>query len=202
MLFRSATMTEGPQLFRYLNFMLAFAQPQDSEKDLLARFAKIGIAPGAPFKAHQLTAEQRKALEDGIADGRAEFAAFKKDKIDTHQVSSGDLFGSRDRLKNNCLYRYAGADLGIFGNSTDEAIYLSYFVDSEGKPANGAPPWYLRQVTWRDRQLPLISFEAACGVGRGGRAGADCGVEHPWRTADVEVYCVGDPGDSAFVQAR
>ena len=148
----TATMTEGPQLFRYLNFMLAFAQPQDSEKDLMARFAKIGIAPGAPFKAHQLTAEQRKALEDGIADGRAEFAAFKKDKIDTHQVSSGDLFGSRDRLKNNYLYRYAGADLGIFGNSTDEAIYLSYFVDSEGKPANGARHSYT--VHFAKDQLP------------------------------------------------
>lgn len=147
-----ATMTEGPQLFRYLNFMLAFAAPQDSEKELLARFAKIGIAPGAPFKVNQLTTEQRKALEDGIADAHAEFAAFKKDKIDTHQVSSGDLFGSRDRLKNNYLYRYAGADLGIFGNSTDEATYLSYFTDSEGKPANGARHSYT--VHFAKDQLP------------------------------------------------
>ena len=147
-----ATMTEGPQLFRYLNFMLAFAAPQDSEKDLMARFAKIGIAPGAPFKVKDLTAEQRKALEDGIADGRAEFTAFKKDKVDTHQVTSSDLFGSRDRLKNNYLYRYAGANMGIFGNSTDEAIYMSYFVDSEGKPANGARHSYT--VHFAKDQLP------------------------------------------------
>lgn len=147
-----ATMTEGPQLFRYLNFMLAFAAPQDSEKDLMARFAKIGIAPGAPFKVKDLTAEQRKALEDGIADGRAEFAAFKKDKVDTHQVTSSDLFGSRDRLKNNYLYRYAGANMGIFGNSTDEAMYMSYFVDSESKPANGARHSYT--VHFAKDQLP------------------------------------------------
>ncbi len=147
-----ATMTEGPQLFRYLNFMLAFAAPQDSEKDLMTRFARIGIAPGAPFKVKDLTAGQRKALEDGIADGRAEFAAFKKDKIDTHQVTSSDLFGSRDRLKNNYLYRYAGANMGIFGNSTDEAIYMSYFVDSEGKPANGARHSYT--VHFAKDQLP------------------------------------------------
>ncbi|TFF14386.1 DUF1254 domain-containing protein [Pseudomonas sp. BCA14] len=147
-----ATMTESPQLFRYLNFMLSFASPQDSEKDLLARFAKIGIAPGAPFKVNQLTAEQRKALEDGIADGKAEFAAFKKDKIDTHQVSSGDLFGSRDRLKNNYLYRYAGANLHMFGNSPDEAAYLTYSVDSEGKPANGARHSYT--VHFAKDQLP------------------------------------------------
>jgi hypothetical protein len=94
-----ANMTEGPQLFRYLNFMLAFAAPQDSEKDQLARFATIGIAPGAPFKVNQLSAEQRKALEDGIADAKAEFAAFKKDKLDTQQVAIGDLFGNRDHLK-------------------------------------------------------------------------------------------------------
>ncbi|AZF21646.1 DUF1254 domain-containing protein [Pseudomonas sp. R3-52-08] len=147
-----ANMSDSPQLFRYLNFMLAFAAPQDSEKDLLARFATIGIAPGAPFKLNQLTAEQRKALEDGIADGKAEFAAFKKDKIDTHQVSSGELFGSRDRLKNNYLYRYAGTNLGIFGNSTDEAAYFTYFDDSEGKPANGARRSYT--VHFAKDQLP------------------------------------------------
>ena len=147
-----ATMTEGPQLFRYLNFMLSFAAPQDSEKDLLARFAKIGIAPGAPFKVNQLTTEQRKALEDGITDARAEFAAFKKDKLDTHQVASADLFGSRDRLKNNYLYRYAGANIGIFRNSADEAASLSYLVDSEGKPANGARHSYT--VHFAKDQLP------------------------------------------------
>jgi len=148
----TATMTEGPQLFRYLNFMLAFAAPQDSEKDLLARFAKIGIAPGAPFKVNQLTAEQRKALDAGIADARAEYSAFKEDKIDTHQVSSNDLYGNRDRLQNNYLYRFAGAELGIFGNSASEAVNLRYTLDSEGKPANGARHSYT--VHFAKDQLP------------------------------------------------
>ncbi|KRP57999.1 DUF1254 domain-containing protein [Pseudomonas trivialis] len=147
-----ATMTEGPQLFRYLNFMLAFAAPQDSEQELLARFATIGIAPGAPFKVKQLTAEQRKALEDGIADAKAEFAALKKDRIDTHQVTSADLYGSRDHLQNNYLYRFAGAETGMFGNSGDEAAYFKYLVDSEGKPANGARHSYT--VHFAKDQLP------------------------------------------------
>ena len=147
-----ASMSEGPQLFRYLNFMLAFAAPQDNEKDLLARFATIGIAPGAPFKVNQLSAEQRKALEDGIADAKAEFAAFKKDKLDTQQVAIGDLFGNRDHLNNNYLYRYAGADVGLFGNSADEATYFNYVVDSEGKPANGARHSYT--VHFAKDQLP------------------------------------------------
>lgn len=147
-----ASISEGPQLFRYLNFMLAFAAPQDNEKDLFARFATIGIAPGAPFKVNQLSAEQRKALEDGIADAKAEFATFKKDKLDTQQIATGDLFGSRDHLKNNYLYRYAGAQVGLFGNSADEATYFNYVVDSEGKPANGARHSYT--VHFAKDQLP------------------------------------------------
>lgn len=26
-----------------------------------------------------------------------------------------------------------------------------------------SPPWYLGRVSWRQRQIPLLSFEAACG---------------------------------------
>lgn len=164
----TAAMTDSPQLFRYLNFMLAYAKPQDSEKDLLARFATIGIAPGAPFKVSQLSAEQRKALEQGIADGKAEFAAFKKDKLDTLQVTSGELHGSRDRLKNNYLYRYAGAIQRLFGNSAEEVSYMTYAVDSEGKPANGARHSYT--VHFAKDQLPpadafwsLTMYEAKTG---------------------------------------
>ncbi|KAF1006061.1 MAG: hypothetical protein GAK32_02536 [Pseudomonas fluorescens] len=43
-------------------------------------------------------------------------------------------------------------------------VAVAELIDFQrGEPASDAPPWYLRQVTWRDRQLPLISFEAVCG---------------------------------------
>lgn len=153
----SATMSDSPELFRYLNFMLAFAPAQESEKDLLARFARIGIVAGQPFDLKALSAEQRKALDDGISDAKAEFAAFKKDKVDTHQVVSGDFFGTRDHLNNNYLYRYAGANMGIFGNSADEAAYIGYFVDSSGKPANGARHSYTLHFA-KDQLPPADAF--------------------------------------------
>ena len=136
------TMSDTPDLFRYLNFMLAFAPAQDVEKDLLARFKTIGIEAGKPFNLTQLSADQRQALEDGIADAKAEFAQFKKDKVDAHEVSSGDLFGTRDHLKGNYLYRYAGANMGIFGNSAEEANYIGYFVDKDGKPVDASKQNY------------------------------------------------------------
>jgi hypothetical protein len=132
------TMSETPDLFRYLNFMLSFAPTQDVEKELLGRFAKIGIEAGQPFDVSKFTAEQRKALEDGISDAKAEFAEFKKTRVDTHEVSSGDLFGTRDHLKSNYLYRYAGANMGLFGNSAEEANYIGYFVDKEGQPVDAS----------------------------------------------------------------
>jgi hypothetical protein len=50
-------------------------------------------------------------------------------RINADEVSSSDMFGTRAFLKNNYLYRYAGAKLGLYGNSGEEAIYLAYFVD-------------------------------------------------------------------------
>lgn len=136
------TMSDTPDLFRYLNFMLAFAPPQEVEKPLLARFSNIGIEAGKPFNVTDLHADQRQALEDGIADAKAEFAAFKKTKVDTHKVTSGDFFGTREHLKDNYLYRYAGANMGIFGNSSEEAAYIGYFVDKDGQPLDASKNAY------------------------------------------------------------
>ena len=152
-----AHMSDSPELFRYLNFMLAFAPAQEAEKPLLARFAKIGVGAGQPFQASALSAEQRQALENGIADGKAEFAAFKKDQVDTHRVSSGDLFGDRAHLRNNYLYRYAGANMGIFGNSADEANYIGYFVDNQGHPVDAAKHAYTLHFA-KDALPPADAF--------------------------------------------
>ena len=137
-----ANMSDSPALFRYLNFMLAFAPPVNSESELLQRFKKIGIDPDKPFEESTLSPEQTQALQAGIDDGKAEFAAFKKTEIDTHKVSSGDLFGSREHLNNNYLYRYAGARLGIFGNSAEEASYMGYFTDVSGQPVDASKHAY------------------------------------------------------------
>ncbi|PRA57046.1 MULTISPECIES: DUF1254 domain-containing protein [Pseudomonas] len=153
----SAHMSDSPELFKYLNFMLAFAPAVDSEREALARFGKIGVVAGQPFELKTLSNEQRQALEDGISDAQAEFAAFKKEKIDTHQLSSGDFFGTREHLQNNYLYRYAGANIGIFGNSADEAAYMGYFVDSTGKPLNGAKRSYSLHFA-KDQLPPAEAF--------------------------------------------
>src|SRR5262249_7685392 len=70
-------MTETPAMFSYLNFLLQFAPTHPSEKELMARFAKIGIGAGQPFDTGKLSADMKKAIEDGIADvWQQDFAAM------------------------------------------------------------------------------------------------------------------------------
>lgn len=71
-------------------------------------------------------------------------------------MTAGDLFGTRDYLQNNYLYRMAGAVLGIFGNSKQEAMYPFYTVDAEGQPLNGANRYTLHFAA--DHLPPCMPF--------------------------------------------
>jgi hypothetical protein len=147
----SADMLTTPALFTYLNFMLQFCPTVPSETDLMARFAKINIGAGKTFDFSKLSAESQKAVTDGIADAGTDMADLMK-QINDDQVSSSDFFGTREFLKGNYLYRYAGAKLGLYGNSGEEAIYLAYFVDANHQPLDASKASYT--MTFRKGQLP------------------------------------------------
>jgi hypothetical protein len=59
-------------------------------------------------------------------------------QFDAGKVTSGDVFGTREYLKNNYLYRMAAAVLGIWGNSKQEAMYPVYYVDEAKQKLDGA----------------------------------------------------------------
>ena len=87
----------SPQFFEILSFAMRFAPVLPDEKEMRDRFASIGIGPDGDFDADKLSPEMRKAVEDGIADAWAEFDTFKKEKVDTDQVTAAQLFGTRSR---------------------------------------------------------------------------------------------------------
>ena len=128
------------EFFEVLNFVLQFCPTQPSEKDLMGRFARIGVGAGLDFNA-EASAEFKAAIEQGMADAWADYASLKA-RIDAGEVTSGDMFGTREYLQNNYAYRMAGAILGIYGNSKQEAMYPVYSVDADGQPLNGATGKY------------------------------------------------------------
>jgi len=129
--------------YRVLNFALQFCPTHPTETDLMERFARIGVGPGKTFDASKFSPETRKAIEQGMADAWADFARLKH-RVDAREVGSGDVFGTRDYLKNNYLYRMAAAVIGIYGNSKQEAMYPVYSVDAEGKALTGSNRYTVR----------------------------------------------------------
>ena len=115
----------------------------------------LGIAGGKTFTPGDLALDILQAVKDGMADAWAEFGAFKIREIDTLKVTSGDVFGTRAFLKNNYLYRMAGAILGIYGNSKEEAMYPVYLVDGAGAKLDGSTKAYA--LRFAPGQLPPVN---------------------------------------------
>lgn len=151
------TMTQTPEIFRYLNFLLTFCPTPADETELMRRFGKIGIGAGRVFHEKALPAATSAAMQDGIDDGIKEFELFKRSELDTGKIGSAALFGTREHLKNNYLYRYAAARGGIYGNSAEEAVYHAYFLDGDGAPLDAAGKRYVLSFV-RDKLPPADAF--------------------------------------------
>jgi hypothetical protein len=142
------------EFFNILNFILQFCPTDPSETKLMARFARIGVGAGNALDVGALSPDMKTAMEEGIADAWVDFTNLQKEKIDTGEVTAGDVFGTRAYLKNNYLYRMAGAVLGIGGNSKQEAMYPVYAIDADGQKLDGANRY---TVKFAPGQLPPVN---------------------------------------------
>lgn len=143
------------EVFNILNFLLQFCPTDPSEKDLMARFAKIGIGAGQKIDTTQLSPEVIAAMNEGIQNAwTQDFVKFKQ-QIDEGKVTSGDVFGTREYLKNNYLYRMGAAVLGIFGNSKHEAMYPIYTNDAKGQKLDASKNDYT--LRFSAEELPPVN---------------------------------------------
>ena len=128
--------------FDQLNAMLEYCPVHSSETELRARFARIGVEAGTTFDPDALSPEMRAAIEAGMADAWQAFDSLNTGPVARGEVVSGDMFGTREFLDNNYLYRMSAAVLGIYGNSEQEAMYPIYQVDANGDPLDGSKHAY------------------------------------------------------------
>ena len=143
------------EFFNVLNFVLEFCPTVPSEQDLMSRFATIGVGAGKRINFGAMSPEMKQAFADGIADGWKELDRLEKTDIASGKVTSGDLFGSREALQNNYLYRFAGAVLGIYGNSKQDAIYPLYREDADGDPLDASEHAYM--LRFEPGQFPPVN---------------------------------------------
>jgi hypothetical protein len=135
----------------YLNFMLSFCAPVAAERELLQRFATIGIGPGLPFDSAALDPALRADLAAGVAAGQQRL----EQRIAVTTSSTG-LFGSRAALGDDYQMRRAvGAAMGIYGNSVEEAVYVGTLADAHGQPLDGSKRYIMR---FNKDGLPPVRF--------------------------------------------
>ena len=135
--------TKSPKVFEQLNFILQFCPTHTSEKELMERFAKLNIGAGKTFDWDGFSPDIQSAIGQGIADAWADFALLKE-RGDAGEITTADIFGTREHLKNNYMYRWAAAALGLWGNSEEEAIYPAYWNDADGQKLDGSHRYTLR----------------------------------------------------------
>jgi hypothetical protein len=144
---------KSPEVFQQLNFVLQFCPTHPSEQELMDRFAKLDIGAGKTFDWNALSPDIQAAIGQGIADAWTDFAQLKE-RADAGEIGTADVFGTREHLQNNYLYRMAAGVLGLWGNSEAEAIYPAYWIDADGEKLDGSHRYTLR---FAQGQLPPVN---------------------------------------------
>ncbi len=133
--------------FTYLNFALTLCPaigPSAVELPMRARFAKMGIEAGKPFRADELSREQKASLEAGMKSGLAKIkqtvGKLGVDENGWRVATSG--FGNRQAYNGNFALRAAAAMAGIYGNDAVEALYPLLATDSDGKKPDASTNRY------------------------------------------------------------
>ena len=158
---------EGEQFnagaFTYINFMLSLITPVDKEKELMKRFAKIGLGTDQKFDINKFSPEIADAIEAGVKEGFKELEIFIE-KVKKDPLMSAKIFGTRKFLKESAakyynapnffVMRSVAAHMGLYGNSGAEATYPTYLVDSDGAPLNASENNYT--LTFQKEELPPV----------------------------------------------
>jgi len=142
----------SPEFYNLLNFVLKFCPTNATETELMQNFAKIKVGADQKIDLATMDSDLKKAYTDGMLDAWVSYEDFIKTKVNTGEVVSGQVFGTREHLQNNYMYRMTGAQMGIWGNSKDEAIYPVYKLDSNGKPLDASQNNYT--IRFEKGQLP------------------------------------------------
>ena len=140
---------EGDQftaaLFKYLDPILNNLTPVDNDKSIFERFRKIGLGTGS-YDINSFDADTKKAIEAGANEGYEAIVDFIK--TNTTPMGSAYIFGTRSFLEQSAkanfnidkpdMLRSVGAQAGLYGNSGSEAVYPTYYNDSEGQPLDAS----------------------------------------------------------------
>lgn len=149
--------------FNYMNFMLNQTSPIASEIELRNSFAKLDIGTESGFDINNFDEETQIAIEEGVKEGIKEMTDFVAE-ISTDPLASTKIFGTRDFLTKSAKENYnsdnvyvmraVAAQLGLYGNSAQEATYPTYLMETPNIPYDASK--YNYTLTFPKDELPPV----------------------------------------------
>jgi hypothetical protein len=129
--------------FEYLDFALQFAPAASNETEIRAQLASIGVGPGKTFSFEDLPLEQKAEIAIGMKQGQNKIdAAVAKAGAVINDWNVSGLPGDSTHYSGDWLSRAVGAQVGIYGNSPQEAMYPFTRKDSTGRTLDGSRHTY------------------------------------------------------------
>ena len=158
-----ASKAKSASFIDLLNFLLTQVVIPPEEEELMARFAGIGIRPGALSASRGLSAGLRNAIDEGA--GRAmvalERAAAKPSELQGITVRADHgwegidgLFGPGEAMRSKYLVRAFAAMMGLYGNDAIEAYYPVGNSDAGGDPLDGSKHDYV--MRFEKDEMPQV----------------------------------------------
>lgn len=138
-----------PQFWEYANLLLQFCPVLLTETALRAKYAQIGMIENAPWPPPDMPEETVQAIREG------QKASHESLEYDANRVeSSVGLFGTLEEMAGRYRQRAIGALAGIYGNSTEEAVYPAYVTDPSGLPYDTSK--FNFTMTFKGGELPPV----------------------------------------------
>ncbi len=156
--FWDAEAVKGLGFFSLLDFMLDLMPAHPEDAAIRKRLLEVGVGAPGKLAENAWTEKQEAALLAGIKAGQKKLAELATPGArfitPDREVTSGDLFGTREFLAGDPRRRDVGALMGIYGNSREEAIYPFYHTDSAGQPLDASKHSYT--IRFEKGQLPPV----------------------------------------------
>ncbi len=144
-------------------FLLSQVETPQDESELMERFGRIGIHPGATAASLGLDPSTRRAVDAGVGAGLVAITRAASDPSIipgvTSRVQDGwqgidGLFGDGEAMRSKYLARAVAAMGGLYGNDTVEAYYPVGAADGAGEPLDGSIHEY--RIHFEEGQLPPV----------------------------------------------
>ena len=140
--------------FSLLATLLKDNPPTKADAPMVAKMAKLGIAPGKPFEFDKLDPAVQQALKDvpklGFEKIMAHFKTAGKDVNGWQFTTKTGLYGT------NYLQRALVTAIGLGANRPEDAVYPTSEVDATGQPYNGANKYVMHFP--KDQMPPVNGF--------------------------------------------